>query len=52
MLSLGLTDIRDLYSSDIDWLKKTRILREILVPSTRLKNPLCTRQSVKMNLYI
>jgi len=27
MLSLGLTDIRDLYRSDIDWLRKTRILR-------------------------
>jgi phenylalanyl-tRNA synthetase alpha chain len=27
MLSLGLTDIRDLYRSDIDWLRKTRIVR-------------------------
>lgn len=27
MLSLGLTDIRDLYRSDIDWLRKTRIFR-------------------------
>jgi len=25
MLSLGLTDIRDLYRSDIDWLRKTKI---------------------------
>ena len=25
MLSLGLTDIRDLYQSDIDWLRKSRI---------------------------
>lgn len=27
MLRLGLTDIRDLYRSDIDWLRKTRIFR-------------------------
>ncbi|MHC1623921.1 MAG: phenylalanine--tRNA ligase subunit alpha [Candidatus Methanospirareceae archaeon] len=27
MLSLGLTDIRDLYRSDIDWLRKSRIFR-------------------------
>ncbi len=27
MLSLGLSDIRDLYRSDIDWLRKTRLLR-------------------------
>ncbi|MBE0517490.1 MAG: phenylalanine--tRNA ligase subunit alpha [Methanophagales archaeon] len=27
MLSLGLTDIRDLYQSDIDWLRKSRIFR-------------------------
>jgi len=27
MLSLGLTDIRDLYQSDIDWLRKARIFR-------------------------
>ncbi|MBA5942681.1 MAG: phenylalanine--tRNA ligase subunit alpha, partial [Methanophagales archaeon] len=27
MLSLGLKDIRDLYRSDIDWLRKTRIFR-------------------------
>ena len=28
MLSLGLTDIRDLYQSDINWLRRSRILRE------------------------
>ena len=27
MLSLGLTDIRDLYRSDIDWLRRTRVVR-------------------------
>ena len=27
MLSLGLTDIRDLYQSDIDWLRRSRIFR-------------------------
>jgi phenylalanyl-tRNA synthetase alpha chain len=27
MLSLGVSDIRDLYRSDIDWLRKTRIFR-------------------------
>ena len=27
MLSLGLTDIRDLYHSDIDWLRKERVFR-------------------------
>ncbi|MFZ2071328.1 MAG: phenylalanine--tRNA ligase subunit alpha [Halobacteriota archaeon] len=27
MLSLGLTDIRDLYRSDIDWLRKERVFR-------------------------
>ena len=27
MLSLGLTDIRDLYRSDIDWLRKTKIMQ-------------------------
>ncbi|RZN33662.1 MAG: phenylalanine--tRNA ligase subunit alpha [Methanophagales archaeon ANME-1-THS] len=27
MLSLGLTDIRDLYQSDIDWLRRSRIVR-------------------------
>jgi len=27
MLSLGLTDIRDLYRSDIDWLRRARVVR-------------------------
>lgn len=27
MLSLGLTDIRELYQSDIDWLRRSRIIR-------------------------
>jgi len=27
MLSLGLTDIRDLYRSDIDWLRRVRVVR-------------------------
>ena len=27
MISLGLTDIRDLYHSDIDWLRKARVFR-------------------------
>ena len=27
MISLGLTDIRDLYQSDIDWLRKARVFR-------------------------
>ncbi|MFV9677760.1 MAG: hypothetical protein ACNYVW_08945, partial [Methanosarcinales archaeon] len=27
MLSLGLTDIRELYHSDIDWLRKERVFR-------------------------
>jgi phenylalanyl-tRNA synthetase alpha chain len=27
MLSLGLTDIRDLYQSDIDWLRQSRLFR-------------------------
>ncbi|RLG33010.1 phenylalanine--tRNA ligase subunit alpha [Methanosarcinales archaeon] len=27
MIRLGLTDIRDLYQSDIDWLRKTRVFR-------------------------
>jgi len=27
MISLGLTDIRDLYQPDIDWLRKARVFR-------------------------